>query len=157
MSDQAVIPVSRKGGEWELAYLPSITDASSKRPTITWLKRRGCCVICCACLNRCLLPLPRVGLQRRRQGVGMISLSHVCPTHAALELNHPSLSKRSAGCTTQDLGREHSILLSVTHVLCVSQDCHGVSRCAKDVSCSSSSLEWKSMDSINGISYYLNR
>ena len=30
------------------------------------------------------------------------------------ELNHPSLSKRSTGCKRQDLGREHSILLSVT-------------------------------------------
>ena len=36
------------------------------------------------------------------------------------ELNHPSLSKRSTGCTRQDLGREHSILLSVTHMLCAS-------------------------------------
>ena len=41
------------------------------------------------------------------------------------ELNHPSLSKQSTGCTTQDLAREHSILLSVTHMLCVSQVCHG--------------------------------
>jgi len=31
------------------------------------------------------------------------------------ELNHPLLSKRSTECTRQDLGREHSILLSVTH------------------------------------------
>ena len=53
------------------------------------------------------------------------------------ELNHPSLSKQSTGCTRQDLGREHSILLSVTHVLCVSQVCHGVSCCVKDGSCSS--------------------
>jgi len=30
------------------------------------------------------------------------------------QLNHPSLSKRSTGCTRQDLGREHSILLSVS-------------------------------------------
>jgi len=37
------------------------------------------------------------------------------------ELNRPSLSKRSTGCTRQDLGREHSILLCVTHLLCVSQ------------------------------------
>jgi len=29
------------------------------------------------------------------------------------------------------LGREHSILLSVTHMLCINQVCHGVSRCAK--------------------------
>jgi len=57
------------------------------------------------------------------------------------ELNHPSFSKRLTGCTRQDLGREHGILLSVTHVLCVSQVCHGVSRCAKAESCSSSSLE----------------
>jgi len=57
------------------------------------------------------------------------------------EMNHPSLSKRSTGCTRQDLGREHSILLSVNHMLCVSQVCHGVSRCVKGGSCSSSSLE----------------
>ena len=47
------------------------------------------------------------------------------------ELKHPSLSKWSTGCTRQDLGREHSILLSVTHMLCVSQVCHGVTRCVK--------------------------
>jgi len=35
--------------------------------------------------------------------------------------------------------------------------CHSVSCCVKDGSCSSSSLKWKSMDSINGISYYLNK
>jgi len=57
------------------------------------------------------------------------------------ELNHPWLSERSTGCTRQDLGREHSILLSVTHMLCVSKVCHAVSRCVKDGSCSSSSLE----------------
>jgi len=57
------------------------------------------------------------------------------------ELNHLSLSKRSTGCTRQGLGREHSILLSVTHMLCVSQVCFGVSRCAKGESCSSSNLE----------------
>jgi len=55
------------------------------------------------------------------------------------------------------LEREHSILLSVTRTLYVYQVCHGVSRCVKDGSCSSSSLEWKSMDSINGILYYLNK
>jgi len=48
------------------------------------------------------------------------------------ELNHPSLSKRSTGCT---------ILLSVTHMFRVSQVRHSVSRCVKDGSCSSSSLE----------------
>jgi len=73
------------------------------------------------------------------------------------ELNHRSLSKRSSRSTRQDLGREHSILLCVTHMLCVSQVCHAVSRCVKDGSCSSSSLKQKSMDSINGISYYLNK
>jgi len=54
------------------------------------------------------------------------------------ELNHPSLSKRSPGCTRQDLGREHSILLSVTHMFCVSQGRHSVSHCVKGGSCSSS-------------------
>ena len=57
------------------------------------------------------------------------------------ELNHPSLSKRSNGSTRQDPEREHSILLCATHMLCVSQVCHAVSRCVKDESCSSSSLE----------------
>jgi len=58
------------------------------------------------------------------------------------ELNHLSLSKRSTVCTRlQDLGREHSILLSVTHMLGVSQVCQGVGRCVKGGSCSSSSLE----------------
>jgi len=51
---------------------------SSKRPTVNWLKRRGCCSICCAGLDRPLLPLSRVGLQRYWQLVGIISLSHVC-------------------------------------------------------------------------------
>jgi len=47
------------------------------------------------------------------------------------------------------LEREHSILLSVY----VYQVWYGVGRCVKDGSCSSSSLEWKLMDCINGISY----
>jgi len=55
------------------------------------------------------------------------------------ELNHPSLSERSTGCTRQDLGREQGV--SVTHMRCVSQVCHAVSRCVKGGSCSSSSLE----------------
>jgi len=42
-------------------------------------------------------------------------------------------------------------------MLCINQVCHGVSRCVKDGSCSSSSLGWKSMDSINEINYYLNK
>jgi len=45
------------------------------------------------------------------------------------ELNYLSLSKWSTECTSQDLGREHSILLSVTHMFCVSQVCHSVSHC----------------------------
>jgi len=50
------------------------------------------------------------------------------------------------------LERQHSIPLSVTRTLYVYQVCHGVGRCVKDGSCSSSNLEWKSTDSINGIS-----
>ena len=57
------------------------------------------------------------------------------------EMNHSSVSKRLIGCTRQDLGREHSILLSVTHMHCVSQVCHGVSCCVNGGSFSSSSLE----------------
>jgi len=59
-------------------------------------------------------------------------------------------------CSTY-LEKEHSILLSVTHMLYVYRVCQGVSSCVKDGSSSSSSLQWKSMDSINGISYYLNK
>ena len=46
------------------------------------------------------------------------------------------------------LERPHSILLSVTHTLYMYQVYHGVERCVKDRSYSSSSLEWKLMDSI---------
>ena len=55
------------------------------------------------------------------------------------------------------LKREHSILLSVPRTLYVYQVCHDVGRCVKDESCSSSSLEWKLMDCISGISYCLNK
>ena len=55
------------------------------------------------------------------------------------------------------LEREHSILLSVTRTLYVFQVCHGVGRCVKDESCSSSSLECKLMGSINWILCYLNK
>ena len=48
------------------------------------------------------------------------------------ELNYSSLSKRSSESIKQDLGREHNILLCVTHMLCVSQVCDAVSRCVKD-------------------------
>jgi len=48
-------------------------------------------------------------------------------------------------CTHQTiktyLDWEHSIVLSVTHTLYVYQVCHGVGRCVKYESCSSSSLE----------------
>ena len=49
-----------------------------------------------------------------------------------LQQSHPSLSKRSTGCTRQDPEREHSILLSVTHMDCVNQVCRGVDRCVED-------------------------
>ena len=80
MSAKLVIPILRKGGEWLLAYLSSITDANSNCSIISWLKRRACCVICHARAGRPLVPPPIVGLQRRRQWVGMISLSHVYPS-----------------------------------------------------------------------------
>jgi len=76
-----------------------------------------------------------------------------------LQLNHPSLSKRSTGCTRQDL-------LSVTHMLYVKQVCHGVGRCVKRGSCSSSSLSesqwtvlmgylsiWTNVDAIKQITH----
>ena len=55
----------------------------------------------------------------------------------------------------QDLRREHSILPSVTHMPDIHQVCHGVSCCVKNGSWFSSSLGWKSVDIIAGISYYL--
>jgi len=57
------------------------------------------------------------------------------------ELNHPSPSKRSTGCARQDLERERSILLPVAHMLRINEVSHGVRRCVKDGSYSSSSLE----------------
>ena len=68
--------------------------------------------------------------------------------------------ERSTGCTRQGLGREpqHSMLLSVTHMLCVNQVCHGVSRRVK---------RWQFFfvkpgvkvngQYLNGIPYYLNK
>jgi len=55
------------------------------------------------------------------------------------------------------LEREHSILLSVTRTLYVCLP--SLSRCRSlcKRSCSLSSLEWKLMDGINGISYYFNK
>jgi len=46
--------------------------------------------------------------------------------------------------------REHSILLSTTHTLYVYQVCHSVGRYVKDGSCSSWSLEWKSIAVLMG-------
>jgi len=47
-------------------------------------------------------------------------------------------------CTVKTIDWMHQIgpriLLSVTHMLYVNQVCHGVGRCVKDASCSSSSL-----------------
>ena len=73
--------------------------------------------------------------------------------------NFPSCPPDNHQTVKTYLEREHSILLSVTHTLCVYQVCHGVGRCVtvKDGSCASSSLEWKLMDSINGILYYLDK
>jgi len=47
------------------------------------------------------------------------------------QLNHSSFARQSAVCTRQDLGREHSILPSVTYTLDIFQVCLGVSRCVK--------------------------
>jgi len=57
------------------------------------------------------------------------------------EMNHPSLAKRSTRCTRQDLWREHSILLSVTLMLCVAKSVTVSVAVWKMGSCSSSSLE----------------
>jgi len=46
---------------------------------------------------------------------------------------------------------------TVTLMLDIYQVSHGVDRIVKNGSCSSSSLEWKSMNSISWISYYLNK
>jgi len=56
--------------------------------------------------------------------------------------------KGSIGCIA-------SCCLSPAHS--VYQVCHGVGRCVKDGSYFSSSLEWKWTDSMNEISYYLNK
>ena len=54
----------------------------------------------------------------------------------------PPFTVKTIDCVHQTGPREeHSILLSVTPMLCVSQVCHGVIRYAKGESYSSSSLE----------------
>jgi len=60
-------------------------------------------------------------------------------THSSiswLQLNHPSLSKQSTGCTRQDLG-SCCLLPTCSYV---NEVCRSVSRHVKDGSCSSSSL-----------------
>ena len=114
--------VAEKVGNQTVLYFPTspnwcfCTTCGNKKP--------GNCVFSLKC---CML-----FHQETRNAVQNITWS---------ELNHPSLSKRSTGYNRQDLGREHSILLSVTRMLCVSQVRHSVSRCLKGGSCSSSSLE----------------
>jgi len=116
------INVAEKVGNQIVLYFPTTPNYCF---CTTWGNRKpGNCVFSLKC---CML-----FHQKTRNTVKNITWS---------ELNHPSLSKRSTGCTRQDLGREHSILLCVTHMLCVSHVCHAVSRCVKDGSCSSSSLE----------------
>jgi len=68
------------------------------------------------------------------------------------QLSYPSLLKWSMKAE-----REHSILQYVTITLDVYEVCHSVNSCVKNASCSSSSLEWKSVDSIADISYCLNK
>ena len=46
---------------------------------------------------------------------------------------------------------------AVTHMLYANQDCHGVGSCVKTWELFFVKPEWKSMDSINGISYYLDK
>jgi len=103
---------------------PSRTEPRRESPTL--------CLDCTSCLKKtshlyrkpgnCVFSLKCCMLfhQKTRNTIKNITWS---------ELNHPSLSKRSSGSTRQDLGRERSML---THMLCVSQVCHAVSRCVKD-------------------------
>ena len=83
--------------------------------------------------------------------------THKTQNYHIVTAKSPSLSKWSTVCIIQDLGRKHSILQYVTVTLDVYQVCHGVECRIKNERCSSSSLEWKSMNSIAEISYYLNK
>jgi len=104
--------VAEKAGNQNVLYFPTSLNYCF---CTTWgNKKPGNCVFSLKC---CIL-----FHQKTRNTVKNITWS---------ELNHPSLSKQSTGCTRQDLGREHSILLSVTHMLYVSQVCHGVRSCVK--------------------------
>jgi len=112
--------VTKKVGNQNVLYFPTSPNYCF---CTTWENRKpGNCVFSLKC---CML-----FHQKKQNTVKNIIWS---------ELSHPSLSKRSTGCTRQDLGREHSILLSVTHMLCVSQVCYGVSCYVKGGSCFSSS------------------
>jgi len=118
------INVAEKVGNQNILYFPTTHDDKQCFCT-TWRNRKsGNCVFSLKC---CML-----FHQNTRNTVKNITWS---------ELNHTSLSKPSSGSTRQDLGREHSIMLTVTHMLCVSQVWQAVSRCVKDRSCSLSSLE----------------
>jgi len=70
---------------------------------------------------------------------------------------HFSLSMSSIVYTRDDLGREHSILQLLALTCDVCQVCHCVVPCVKNESSYSSSMEWKSIHNIDGISYYLNK
>jgi len=89
----------------------------------------------------------------------MLRFQQTHKTHSSyrlLVLNHPLFPKWWLYALDKTyLEKEHS--MSVSHMFYVYQVCHGIGRCVKDGSCSSSSLKWKSTDSINGISYYLNK
>jgi len=93
--------------------------------------------------------------------VAIALLTHKTHSNYHLVATESSFIPKVVDCMHQTiktfLERERSILLSVTHTLYVYQVCHGVGHGVKDGSCSSSSLEWKSMDTINEISYYLNK
>jgi len=52
--------------------------------------------------------------------------------------------------------KENGKVKYVIHMLHNYHVCSGVSCCVKNESCSSPNLEWKLIDSIGGISYYLN-
>jgi len=91
-------------------------------------------------------------LRNRKPRNCVFSLKHCCianehKTHSNYHLVAVELPfiPKVIDCMHQTiktyLEREHSILLSVTCTLYVNQVCHSVSRCVKDESCSSSSLE----------------
>jgi len=96
--------------------------------------------------RNCIFPLQHCML--------LCQQSHKTHSNYLLVAVEPTIIPKVIDCMRQTiktyLEREHSILLSVIHTLYVYQVCRRVGRCVKDWSCSSSSLEWKSTDSING-------